>query len=321
MSPYWHRVRLPAPALVLAVVSMHWVFVIPPVLAQAQPRTPSVALESLLDTAFHATGIVRLDTLDIVFAPAPPVEVQVQVIGPDGQPLATFPTYPEYKFTSQAFGRLQVVGPAEAQLTTPGKHELRVLVQGKLATVLPFSAAVVGGEDPFAPGRTWRFDGPWRRWGYLLEREVRGVRVVDLVYWVGAADLAPDQKAGQVLGQILFDGKVIAHSNERRGHIADQHFKRDSLSFFRPHDAKEPNPTPFGVADLQADGRYELRLTRQSDQVTLRSFPFEVKDGTWVSHPRTALGHEPAPEYIAPRVVKKGSNVYEFVPAVWLESK
>jgi len=290
--------------------------------AAAQQYEPSIVFESLLDTAFHPSGVIAFDTLDVAFAPPPPAKGRIEVMTADGAAIASFDSLPDYRFQDKAFARMAFTGPAHVQLKDPGNYQIRVSIDGKPATVMPFTAKPSSSGDAFNPTRTWSFEGPWTRWGYFTLRDFKDVKVIDFVYWTGSGDL-PDGKARDSLQATLRrGGATIAHSSGYAGTITKERFRRQKLTLFRPHEAKkEPNPIPFGIADLLAPGDYELRLERQSDGKMLRSFKFATKEGRIVPHPRTALTHKPGTEFIAPRVVKKGSNVYEFAGAEWLESK
>ncbi len=290
--------------------------------AAAQQYAPSVVFESLLDTPFHPTGIIAFDTLDVVFAPPAPVKGRIEVLAADGTPVASFDSLNDYRLTDKAFARMAFIGPAHAQLKEPGSYLVRVSINGRVATEMPFVARAAGTGDAFNPTKSWSYEGPWTRWGYFTLRDFKDVKVIDFVYWTGSGDL-PDGKAKDALQATLRRGdETIAQSSGHRGSIVRERFRRQMLTLYRPHDPKrEPNPVPFGLADLLAPGEYELRLDRQSDGKTLRRFRFATRDGRIVPHPRTALTHTPGTEFIAPRVVRKGSNIYEFAGAEWLEAR
>ena len=69
------------------------------------------------------------------------------------------------------------------------------------------------------------------------------------------------------------------------------------------------------------DGDYELEVSRQSDGGLIRRFNFVVEDGKIKPLAASQLGHEPAIDYVVPRVLKRGSNRDEFVEAIWLKRK
>lgn len=288
----------------------------------AQANEPVIAFESLLDTPFHPSGVIAFDTLDVVFAPPPPAKAEIQIVKKGGGAVAQFRSHDSYRLTDNVFARMSFVGPAHAQLTEPGDYEIRVSINGKPAAAMPFTAKVSGGGDPFSTEKTWTYEGPWTQWGYLSLRDHRDTQVVDVVYWTGKGDLAPGTKKDTLKAYLLRNGKVIGQSSGYNGHIADERFRRHSLALLEPHeDGRSPNAAPIDVRALAQPGQYELRLERGSDRKTIRSFRFASKDGKPVSHPRTEMTYRPVAGYIAPRVVKKGSNTYQFVPAAWIESK
>ncbi|MFA5633230.1 MAG: hypothetical protein WC997_17110 [Porticoccaceae bacterium] len=286
-------------------------------------QLPSIAFESLLDTPFHPSGVLAFDNLDVVFAPPPPVQGRIDVVKiKGGETIASFNSLPDYRMADKAFARMAFVGPAHAQLNEPGAYEVRVFINGTLATAMPFTARVSGADDPFNPDKTWAYEGPWSKWGYFTMRPLRDTEVIDLVYWTGKEDLAPGTTKDALQAKLLRGGKVIAHSSGYKGHIANERFRRHDLTLYEPHEAaKEPNPVPLSIANLMEPGKYELRLERGSDNKVLRTFRFSTKDGRIVPHSRTDLKHNPATEFIAPRVLKKGTSSYEFVAVEWLESR
>lgn len=91
---------------------------------------------------------------------------------------------------------------------------------------------------------------------------------------------------------------------------------------FHPHEARQSHAARhFTRTDWLQDGEHELRVTRQSDDSLLRAFKFTVAAGAMVPLPRTVLGHQPALDYLPPRVAKRNVNIFEVHPAIWLESK
>lgn len=311
MSPYRPYARTLAIALLL----------IPTMNLQAATPPPSVDFESMLDSPFHAGGRLRVDEYNLVFAPPAPVQAQAEVVDASGKVLASHAFFPEYRFTDKAFGRLQVSGPGEVQLPGPGDYALRFTVNGARVGELPFTARTRGSGDAFDGSQTWTYGGPWSQWGYLILRPYKEIQAVDAVFWTGADDLPAGAQKDGVEAQLLRGGTLVAQSRRNVGQISNQHFKREKLSLFHPHEIKNVNPLPFSLADLMVDGKYELRLSRKGDQARLRSFRLQIRDGKPVAHPRTAFGYTPAHGYIAPRVLQKNVNLYGFQEAIWMESQ
>jgi hypothetical protein len=72
------------------------------------------------------------------------------------------------------------------------------------------------------------------------------------------------------------------------------------------------------MADLAVGGAFELNVTRSSDGAVLRDFTVTVAEGQIAPLASTQLGFEPPTDFIAPRVLRKGSTVYEFEDAIWI---
>ena len=93
-----------------------------------------------------------------------------------------------------------------------------------------------------------------------------------------------------------------------------------AVSIYHPHGEKEsPNARLITWKDLERDGAYEVQVTRMSDGAKIRSFDFDVVDGKIKHMARTALGFEPAVDYVMPRVLRRGSSGLNMGEAIWIE--
>jgi hypothetical protein len=213
--------------------------------------------------------------------------------------------------------------PADVTLTEPGSYTIVWLVDGKPVTRLPVELEVVSqGDDPFNPGKKYRFDGYWRTFAFLTHVS-QDDDIPELHYWLGGKDLAPGKNTGKSFVALYRNGKMVAHSKEQvPGIIKSGHFDRAKTFLYHPHEVKKSaNAIPFQLKDWLVDGKYEIQVTRQSDDKMIRSFDFKVVDGKFEEHPRTKLGYQPHTDYIAPRVQKKGSTALELEKAVWIEDR
>ena len=291
----------------------------PPAAAQSYP--PAIDYTSILRTRFFETGQISFGDVDIVFAPPPPADVGVSVRKADGTVIGQFGYFPDYVFADKAFARVRVRGPADVRLPGPGDYLIEFTVNGRPATRFPFTvrAAAAGGGDPFDPARGVQFDGPWRRLGFLITRQVGQSRLVDLVFWTGGADLPPGRQKDQSVARLLRDGTLIGHSKRAQGHLAAGPFKESIHAFFAPHDGRQAHAAPAIPLDqFLADGRYEIRIERQSDGGLLRAFRFAASGGRIGALPRSALGYAPAVDFLAPRVFATNTGQYQFREAIWL---
>ena len=301
-------------------------------MANTQGSPPTFDYESLLDTKLYPSGVVGLgaQAYNLVFAPPPPLSAAVTLAARQGGKVASFAFLPEYRLTSQVFAQVQVEGPAEINLPAPDLYELQFYVGGQPAGLLRFQANRPAATDPFAPATDWNFRGPWSSWGYLIGSDWRDFssgrdfQAVNLVWWAGDGDLAPGQSRAGAMATLRRGGTVVAHSKRQSMTIHRRHYVREQpWTLFHPHeDRQSQQARALSMEELLGvDGEYELQVSRAEDEHVIRRFVFQVRGNAWVPHPRTVPGYQPAHGFIAPRVVRKQSNVYEFTEVRWIESR
>jgi hypothetical protein len=309
---------------ILAVLALLLAVLAGPERAGAQSYPVTFGMQSVMDTFFGETGVVSFREYDAAFVPEGGMNAEVVLADGEGTILARHPFLDTYRFTSQVFARIGVVGPAEATLAQPGVYNIFFLVDGEIVTRMPFVLKeAADGSDPFDPEKTWTVDGFWRQLGYMTEPGTGGWQGPQFTFWTGGPDLA-DPATGEGYVAALYQGdQILFHGKRTTGHIATGAFTRSTFTLFHPHgEREEANAQVFGMADLAAlDGEYVLRVFRQSDDALIRAFRLTLRDGELVQHPRAVLGYEPQMDFILPRVPKTGSNVYEMVEAIWLESR
>jgi hypothetical protein len=88
--------------------------------AGAQSYPVTFCMQSVMETFFGETGVVGFREYDAAFVPEGGMSAEVVLADAEGTILARHPFLDGYRFTSQVFARIGVVGPAEAQLTEPG---------------------------------------------------------------------------------------------------------------------------------------------------------------------------------------------------------
>jgi len=288
--------------------------------AGAQPK-PAFVYESLLDGDFSdESGLISFTAYDLAFAPEKPLKAVVAVTDADGAVIESFPFYEDYGTHNGVFARAQVQGPADVQLTEPGVYNIIMFVDGEMATRLFVVLEQTDeGDDPFDPVKKHRFYGPWQLHAHLVEETYDDEPYYDLTFWVGGRDLAEGDDDDLFFVTLLRNGEVIGHSKRTQGHIAPGHYERVSSSIFYPHGEKgSPNAGYLPRSEWTADGDYEVRVMRRSDDAVIRSFRYEAKDGEIGRLDRTQLGYEPRIDYIVPRVTKKSWTTYEFAEAIWI---
>ncbi len=301
-------------------------------MTNASANPPIFDHESLLDVRLYASGMVGLGSqpYNLVFAPAAPLEAAITVAGKTLGKVASHSFRPDYPVTWQVFSQVQLDGPGQVSLPAPDLYELQFYVAGQPAGLLRFQAERPASTDAFTPATEWTYRGPWSSWGYLTGTNWRDFstgkdfQAVNLVWWTGDGDLNAGQSRANAMATLRRDGAVIAHSKRQSMVIHKRPYVREKpWTLFHPHEDKESlRARAIDLGDLlTTGGEYELQVTRLEDNAPLRRFAFKVKDGAWVPHPRTVPGFQPAHGYIPPRVVRKGSNVYEFVEVYWIESR
>jgi hypothetical protein len=151
-------------------------------------------------------------------------------------------------------------------------------------------------------------------------RPFKDTALPDIVFWVGGADLKPGTTKDQTYAQLFRNGQLIAHSKRSQGHIAAGHYQQSTHSFFMPHDARQSHAAPGLTREqLLVNGKYNIRIERQSDKALLRNFTFTVANGQVQELPRATGGYQRTEDFIAPRVPVYGSSTYEFKPVIWIQ--
>ena len=293
--------------------------------AVAQQNPPAVIFESVMDSYFgEDDGLVSFGNYDVVFAPEGQVSAAVGVLNADGDVLAQFPFFPDYKLREGVFGRIQVVGPADIQLTEPGVYTIVFVVDGKAITRFPFLLKQAGdGSDPYNPKKSYVFDGYWRTLAHITASSFKDEPIPVFSIWLGGVDMpAPETFQAFFEAELSRDGTLVAHAKKQTSSYGKGQFGRREVILYRPHDEKQaPNAIPLTTKELLVDGNYELKITRAADGAALRNFTFAVAGGKIQPLPRTQLGFDPAVDFIAPRVTRKGSTGYEFEEAIWITGK
>ena len=293
--------------------------------ASAQQSPPAVVFETLMDSWFSDdNGLVAFRTYDLVFPPEGPAKIAVGLVNAEGEVLAHFSAFPDYKVREGAFARFLVKQPADVQLTEPGIYTMVFVFDGKPITRFPFLLKQTGdGADPYNPKKTYAFDGFWRTRAHITKGSFKDEPIPEISVWLGGLDMPePDTFQEFFRAELTRDGALVAHSKDQTSFYSNGHFKRREFLLFEPHEEKQaPNAIPLTMKKLLVDGDYRLKLERASDGAQLRGFKFTVAEGKIQPLARTQLGFEPATDFMVPRVSKKGSTIYEFEEAIWIASE
>jgi len=288
--------------------------------SQAADYAPAVSFNSILNTYFDdSSGQISFRDSIVAFVPEGPFKGMVAVVDAEGKAVAKF-EYFDSIMREGVFGRVKVKGLAEVKLTTPGIYTIVYLIDGKPVTRMPVRLRQTGsGDDPFNPVKTFAFDGYWRTHAYFTMTTYNDEPAPELNFWVGGIDLPEGETKDRFFAELIHDGKMVAHTKRTQGFIGSGHFKITKASLFHPHEYKRTaNAELYMLSDLMKDGSYELKVTRTSDQAMIRSFDFVVKDGKFVPLKQTALDFDPHVDFILPRVVKRGANMFQLIEATWI---
>lgn len=312
---------LAAAALVLAAPS--------PITAPAQEeRAPAVTWRSALNVDVYESGFLGFSQPNVAFAPKQPGACSIVIREQGGEVLKSIGFYAGrfdgWANRSGVFASLQPENPAEHTFEA-GEYVIEYYIADQFATRVPFTVEPhTESDDPFDPASTLRFVGPWQHWAYFVfDEQDDGSQIVEMSLWAGASDLGHGESGVPVSAVIERDGETVARTKRGNGFYIDHVWmKRRDAQIFVDHAEGDELGTAFLTrAELEKDGDYRVTITREDDGTVLRKFTFAAQDGALVPHPRTVLGYEPHPDYIAPRVLREGTTTFEFEEAFWIEAR
>lgn len=296
--------------------------------ARAQDMPVIFGMQGLLATVMSDEGRVRLTEYDAAFLPEDRSTTSEAVIADaDGRIVARHRLSQADQQRSGAFARVAVPGIPDIQLPGPGVYNLFLVHDGEIATRIPFIARLNGDgqDDPFAGGGArYVYDGLWRQLGFMTGPDGGEYAGPTFTFWAGDPDLADPAAGGDRFRAALYGGSsILFHSNRSAGFLETGRFSERHFTLFHPHAAgDEAQAEVMTMQDLAAldDGEYVLRVFRESDGTVIRAFRIPLADGRVRQHERAEPGYEPRMDLILPRVFRRGSNVYDLVPAIWFET-
>ncbi|MEM6538260.1 MAG: hypothetical protein AAF668_11090 [Pseudomonadota bacterium] len=295
-----------------------------PAAAQASGgNAPVVTLQSILNYLVYDNGNMKVEFTDLAFAPQGQVDAEIIIRTQSGNTLASYPYYPDYRQTSTVFARMTPNTNAFHSFE-PGDYALDFKVSGALVTSFPFSVKVAAtSDDPFNPGNTLKFEGPWQQWAFLTpngKSDDPADSAAALHFWAGMSDVKPGSKRPSIIAKAYRNGTLIAHSNPRTGNLPNRALSASKLFFQEPHEANKSHLAPsVTLVDLSKDGNYRITLEAVETGDVLREYTYKASGGKIIPHPRTELAHKPRTEYIPPRVMVGGYG-FEFRPAHWISA-
>lgn len=283
---------------------------------------PAVDFENLLEMYFDdESGLIAFGDYTLGFASDAPFDGLVAVLDEAGNIVGQHGFYPDYVNKVGVFARIRAKRPADITLNQPGLYTIVFVADGQPVTRFPVRLELSSdGSDPFDPQKTYRFDGYWRTLAHLTMTTFKGEMLPEVTMWLGGIDLPEGARQDSFVATLYRNAIPVAHSKQDLGIIRPGHFQRTKAILYHPHDRRQaPNAKPFLLADWQQDGQYELQVSRSSDGLKIRSFDFQVADAEIVRLERSKLGHEPATDYLMPRVLKRGATGLEMTEAIWIQ--
>lgn len=284
----------------------------------AAQNEPAVSLNSFLQYDTYDNGSIAIEPTDLAFAPAT-LNARVVIRKAEGGKVAEHKFYEDYRMRQAVFGRMMPAQSPVEQLA-PGDYVIEYYVGGKLATAFSFSVQKTStSSDPFAPGSTYRFVGPWQKWAYLAPNLSNPDSAAAIYFWAGTNDLEPAARQKLYTAKAYRNGKLIAHSNPRTGHLGASEMQRHNVFFQVPHAAnKSHQARNVKLAELSQPGNYRIDIVMNDSGKVIRSYSYTAAAGKITPHPRSAIGYQPQADYVFPRAPDPGSTSYEWREVHWI---
>lgn len=286
--------------------------------AATAQNTPSVSLNSFLQYPTYPNGSIAIQPTDLAFAPAT-LNAKVVIRRAAGAKVAEHRFYEDYRMKAQVFGRMMPAQSPVEQLA-PGDYVIEYYVSGKMITAFDFSVEQAStSNDPFNPGSTYRFVGPWQKWAYLAPHSGSANAAASIYFWGGKQDMPAGSRAGGFTAKAYRNGKLIAHSNPRTGNLGAKGMHRRNAFFQVPHAANKAHQARnVTLAELSKPGSYRIEIVLNDSGKVIRSYSYKAAGGKITPHPRSDLGYQPQADYIFPRAPDPRSSSYEWREVHWI---
>ncbi|WP_298468957.1 hypothetical protein [uncultured Erythrobacter sp.] len=288
----------------------------------AAQNAPAVSLSSVMDYRLFDDGRMRIGDTDLAFAPAGSPQMRVEIRKKTGERVKSYPFYDTYRLQVAVFGRATADGQAMHKFA-PGDYALDFKVKGQLVTTVPFSVSQASvSSDPFAPGTSYRFTGPWQKWAYVATDRQRSGDGAALFFWAGSNDVDTSATGSrQFIAKLYRGSTLIGHSKRRAGIITRDWMQRHKSVFLKPHPKGfrgTPNAVPMSELTKPGSYRVEVELTDTGEKV--RSFSFTSAGGKITPHVRSALGYQPQADYVFPRGPGIRTQKYDWREINWISN-
>lgn len=296
-----------------------------PLPVSAQDPAPLLDFEDLMDSAFDPeSGTLTLGAYDLADPPEGKISLQVGVIDPSGELIGHYPATEMPDARRERLTRMLVRSPAKVRLGKAGVYA--VVFQHERTPITRFQFNLREKRDGgggFGPGGRFALDGHWRSLAHVTRRDLDGLSVPVITFWLGGNDLPKThQDEGRFLLELRRNGQLVAQSKRSAGRFFDGPYKRSEAELFHPHDPyAEAGARRFTLPELLVDAAYEVRVSRVPDRTQVRRFKFQVSGGAIVPHPRARPDHEPAMGRISPWVTRGLPGAERLIEATWIGTR
>jgi hypothetical protein len=263
---------------------------------------PAIEYESLMNMRFYeATGGLLVEALEVVFPAAGNESATFVITRPGGEVVASVPLRLEKleNFPAFALFRPAVGNPGNVKMAQSGDFVMAVKIGNETVTTFPFSLKEQVSSDPFAPGKSFVREGPWRDLAFLSTVTADPDAHLQFNWWMSTRELPAGMARPKVTVHVLANGKEIAAS---RGPVVP-----DTVDwyFYKQHEMYMPTLpknrwlTLADVAKLNG----EIAVVVKANGQPVKTFKAQVQGGQLQKLERNRLGFEPRTSFISPRYV------------------
>jgi hypothetical protein len=263
---------------------------------------PAIEYESLMTMRFYEqTGNFLVENLEVVFPSRTTASATFGLMTSNANPVASVPLRSDRLGYFPAFGLLKpaIGNPGTVQVAKAGDFIMAVKLGGEMITTMPFSLKEVVSADPFAPGKKYVRDGPWRDLAFFSALPDDPAARIEFNWWMSTRELPSGMKSPKVTIHLVANGKEIAAS---RGPVVP-----DTLDwyFYERKEmimATQPQQRWLTVGDLQNISG-EIAVVVKANGQPIKSYKTKVQGGQIQRLDQNRLDFRPWTGFISPRYV------------------
>jgi hypothetical protein len=289
--------------------------------AAAQTYKPAIEYESLMSMRFYeANGGFLVEGLEVVFPPTGDEPATFMITKPSGEVVSSVPLRLERLegFPAFAIFRPAIGNPGNVRVGQSGDFVMAVKIGNETITKLPFSLKEQVSSDPFAPGKTFVREGPWRDLAFLAVIPEDPEAHLQFNWWMSTRELPAGMSRPKVTVHVLANGKEIAAS---RGPVVP-----DTLDwyFYERHEMYMPTLPKnrwLTLADVVKQNG-EIAVVVKANGQPIKTFKTQVAGGQMQRLEQNRLGYEPHTSFISPRYVDttdRSRSSYTMRDMFWLK--